>query len=557
MKKLYSKEQISLANSINLEQFLIMQGESLIKSGKDKRWERNKSVTVRGNTWFEWATHEGGYPIEFVKRYFNCGFREAVEILLSSAGDVQLVDKLKEKQEAPKPFIIPVRHSDNKRAYAYLNKTRLIDKDVLNYFFNNGYIFEDKKYHNAVFVGFDENGMIRHAHKRSTQIGGKSYRGNVESSDSRYPFQYRGTSSIVYVFEAPIDMLSYITLHKDNWKQDNYIALNGLGTDGLEHLLEQRKDIQVIMLCFDHDEHGIEACERVTDQLMEKGYNQVGIIQSIHKDFNEDIKASYGREYIPAEESKKRQYLDRINSNISRYIDLSDKKVDISLLNKTFSELYYNRNQSEDKLTFIKEKLYELTGEVLILRHNLINDEVVNEYKSMKELQDEMLSSYRSYNDIRPMYKRISRLMMCMKEINISYDEYSKGEVSYEKLSDAYHKLATEGLTHLNYVHRKEHQKELEMKQEELTIEKKNGLADHQKPKAELIGADGNVFNLMGIASRSLKGAGFTKEAEEMIERITTTAQSYGEALQIIQQYVEPVEVGYQNDSQIEMKFHS
>lgn len=147
--------------------------------------------------------------------------------------------------------------------------------------------------------------------------------------------------------------------------------------------------------------------------------------------------------------------------------------------------------------------------------------------------------------------------MMCMKEINISYDEYSKGEVSYEKLSDAYHKLATEGLTHLNYVHRKEHQKELEMKQEELTIEKKNGLADHQKPKAELIGADGNVFNLMGIASRSLKGAGFTKEAEEMIERITTTAQSYGEALQIIQQYVEPVEVGYQNDSQIEMKFHS
>ncbi|WP_278626819.1 DUF3991 and toprim domain-containing protein [Thomasclavelia cocleata] len=553
MAKLYSKEQIALANSVSLEDFLRMQGETLIRSGKDKRWARNKSVTVRDNTWFEWATHEGGYTIEFVKRYFNCGFKEAMEMILSTVGDVQLVEELKKQQETPKPFIVPSKNDNNKRAYAYLQKTRLIDKDVLNYFFNHGYIYEDRKYHNAVFVGFDEEGVIRHAHKRSTQAGGKSYRGNVESSDSRYPFQYKGTSATVYVFEAPIDMLSYITLHKDNWQQHSYIALNGLGTTGLEYLLEQRKDVQLIMLCFDHDEHGIEACERVTDQLMEKGYSQIGIVQSTHKDFNEDIMAMNGKEYIPAEESKKRMFLECINNNITQQIYFTNKKdVDINALNKTFAELFYNRKDAEDKPGFIREKLYTLTKQALILNHNLINEDVVNEYKPMKEIQDEMLSGYRTYNDIRPMCKRIGQVMKRMEEVNTAYKEFKTGTVGYERLSKAYTTLAVEGFTHLNYVHREELKKKIEIKQEENNVEKKYGLPDGQRPQAELIGADGNIFNLMGVASQSLKKAGFQKEAEEMIKRITTSAQSYDEALGIIQEYVEPVEVGYESHTQME-----
>ena len=83
-------------------------------------------------------------------------------------------------------------------------------------------------------------------------------------------------------------------------------------------------------------------------------------------------------------------------------------------------------------------------------------------------------------------------------------------------------------------------------------MEKKYGLPDGQRPQAELIGADGNIFNLMGVASQSLKKAGFQKEAEEMIKRITTSAQSYDEALGIIQEYVEPVEVGYESHTQME-----
>lgn len=550
--KYYSKEQIKQANLINLEDFLRMQGETLMKSGKDKRWARMKTVTIRENMWHDWKTSEGGYPIEFVKRYFNKGFKEAMEILLSSVGDVQMVESSRHNQDKPKRFVAPYRNNNNKRAYAYLSETRLIDKDILNYFFKNGYIYEDNQYHNVVFVGFDEDGIIRHAHKRSTSVGGKSFRGNVESSDSRYPFQYRGTSERVYVFEAPIDLLSYLTLHKDNWEQDNYIALNGLGTEGLEHLLNQRKDIQSIMLCFDHDEAGIEACERVTDKLIEKGYGQIGIIQSTYKDFNEDIMALAGREYKFSKESQKRQWINHINDNFTKRIHEINKDIDFNTLNKTFAVIFYNRRQANTKLEMIKEQLYVLTSDALILRQNLINEEIVNEYRSMKEIQGDMIEGYRCYKDIKQIRKRIENLMECMKEVNVAYEEYQAGNVSYERLSEGYRVLATEGLTHLNYVHRVEEKRKQELKQEEKMdkkIEKKYGIADGQKPSAKLIGEDGNIFNLMGIASRSLKKAGFQKKSDEMINRITTSAKSYDEALNIISEYVEPVDdIGYEED---------
>ena len=59
------------------------------------------------------------------------------------------------------------------------------------------------------------------------------------------------------------------------------------------------------------------------------------------------------------------------------------------------------------------------------------------------------------------------------------------------------------------------------------------------KPEAQLIGQNGNIFNIMAIASRSLKEVGKEKEAEEMRDRITSTAESYDEALRIIMEYVE------------------
>ena len=59
------------------------------------------------------------------------------------------------------------------------------------------------------------------------------------------------------------------------------------------------------------------------------------------------------------------------------------------------------------------------------------------------------------------------------------------------------------------------------------------------KLKCRLIGEDGNIFNLMGIVSRTLKEAGELEKAEEMIRRITSDAKSYDEALAMLMEYVD------------------
>ena len=64
-------------------------------------------------------------------------------------------------------------------------------------------------------------------------------------------------------------------------------------------------------------------------------------------------------------------------------------------------------------------------------------------------------------------------------------------------------------------------------------------MAEKEKPMCSIIGADGNIFNILGIASRTLKDNGMTEEAAEMYNRVTSSG-SYDEALCIITDYIIP-----------------
>ena len=50
------------------------------------------------------------------------------------------------------------------------------------------------------------------------------YKGNVAGSQPEFSFRLNGTSDRIYLFEAPIDMLSFISMHKENWKNHSYSA---------------------------------------------------------------------------------------------------------------------------------------------------------------------------------------------------------------------------------------------------------------------------------------------------------------------------------------------
>jgi len=66
--------------------------------------------------------------------------------------------------------------------------------------------------------------------------------------------------------------------------------------------------------------------------------------------------------------------------------------------------------------------------------------------------------------------------------------------------------------------------------------------AEPQKPDCPLIGQDSNVFNLIGIAARTLRQNGLADQAKEMSARAFASG-SYDQALGIITEYVNPTSV--------------
>lgn len=306
----FTEEQKQRANSVDLVDFLQRQGEQLVRSGHEWRWKRYDSVTIRGSEWFRHSRKEGGHAIDFVQRFYDMDFPEAVTFLLGGEGGLEWNQTGKSAPLPKKVFALPEANPDMRRVFAYLIKQRFIDQSVLSYFACEHLIYEDKEYHNAVFVGVDENGVPRHAHKCGTYTQGEPYKGNVEGSDPKYSFHYIGEDDTLYVFEAPIDMLSFITLYPKDWWKHNYVALDGVSEHAMLQQLKSHPNLKSIVLCLDHDEAGVEATGRLKDILAEYGYYDpaymdIPVLQSLYKDWNEDLKAKHGVTPIPAGEHPK------------------------------------------------------------------------------------------------------------------------------------------------------------------------------------------------------------------------------------------------------------
>ena len=306
----FTEEQKERANSIDLVDFLQRQGEKMLPSGRDKRLSSDHSITVRGNIWYDHAIEKGGLAIDFVKYFYGKTYPDAVSMLLDGEQGIPYIQSQKQEKEPSAPFSLPPKNRDMRRTFAYLLKVRYLDKQIVTDFAKADLLYESledsqdgtRQYHNAIFVGRDKEGVARHAHKKGIYTYGSSFRGNLTSSDPKYSFQWVGTSDTLYVFEAPIDLLSYVSLHKEDWKQHSYVALCCVGSKPIFQLLQDFPNMKKIRLCLDHDIPGMKAAERIKKQLLEMGYGDTETDLSQYKDWNEDLKALHGQLAIPAEE---------------------------------------------------------------------------------------------------------------------------------------------------------------------------------------------------------------------------------------------------------------
>ncbi len=289
----FTDEQKEQARQTDLVSLLQSQGETLKRSGKEYEWKDGSAkVTIRGNLWFHQYDRQGGDAISFVRRFMGKSYPEAVEYLLGGSGGTLITSPPIIKES--KPFELPPKNDTMHRVYAYLVKHRGIDSDVLNSFVQKGILYESAPYHNAVFVGRDQSGMPRHAHQRGTGQA-STFKGNVDSCDPRYSFHWTGTSRYICLFEAPIDMLSFISMHKENWKNHSYAACCGVSDYVLWQMIKDNPNIGHVYLCLDNDEPGQAAAHRIGSKLSEKGI-QFEILVPIHKDWNDDRRAAGGND---------------------------------------------------------------------------------------------------------------------------------------------------------------------------------------------------------------------------------------------------------------------
>lgn len=186
-----------------------------------------------------------------------------------------------------KPFQLPLKNDNIRRVYAYLIKHRWLDSGVLHTFVKSGMIYESADYHNAVFVGYDVDGVPRHAHMRGTGQA-STFKGNIDSCIPDYSFHWNGASNKLYLFEAPIDMLSFISMNQNVWKKHSYAACCGISDRVMWQMMADNPQIDIVYLCLDNDEAGQKASKRISESLFVKGIKHE-ILVPIRKDWNEDL----------------------------------------------------------------------------------------------------------------------------------------------------------------------------------------------------------------------------------------------------------------------------
>ena len=274
----YTQAQIDRANAVNLEDFLRAQGETLVRSGKEYRWKAHDSLTVCGNKWFRHSQSKGGFPVDFVMEFYGKSFPEAVQMLTGETGEVQ-----PEADPAPSPaFRLPLRNVTNANILNYLTQERKLSPSLVNFFITAGDIYEDAAHHNVVFVGRDADGHPRYASCRGIN---EKFRQDVAGAEKSFGFAHRGTDKQLLVFEAPIDLLSFIELFPKNWQQHNYLSLGGVSGKALRQFLSERPDVERVFLCLDADKAGEDACKRLAALLPDTV--SVTRIQPCMKDWND------------------------------------------------------------------------------------------------------------------------------------------------------------------------------------------------------------------------------------------------------------------------------
>ena len=280
-KKEFTDDEIRKADSIDIVGFLRSQGEEVVRVNHEYQWKRHDSLQINPdkNVWFQHSTGRKGGMIRFLMTFsadlgLDCStFPKAMRYLIGeSLPDIPVrhhepVPAAEQRRE----FRLSVPCASNDQAVSYLQNARKISPEILSPFLAAGDLYQESYCGNinVVFVGKDPEGVARSATRRAT-VG--TFRKDLPGSNKKYGFSHIADSSDLFVFEAPIEVLSFASLFPSALKH-NLLSQGGCTNYScLLQFLSDHPNVSRVFLCFNNDidkknNPGQRACEHLEQTL--------------------------------------------------------------------------------------------------------------------------------------------------------------------------------------------------------------------------------------------------------------------------------------------------
>ena len=262
----------------------IMPYELVKASANEYTTKTHDSLRMSNGLWNWCSKGVGGRnAIDYLMKTEQLEFNDAANLLLK-----QLQNKVPTIEQQPtkskeKHIIIPEKNTASDNVISYL-KSKGSDEEIIKECIEKHLIYEEKHYHNAVFVGYDEFGNIKYAGCRSTNE--TIFKQDATGSDKSYSFRLESNTKTdtIYIFEGAIDALSYATflkLYGMDYKAKTLISLAGIyqpASDiskskiplAIQRYLDKHPETKNIFLCFDNDKAGRKTSKALQIVLADK-----------------------------------------------------------------------------------------------------------------------------------------------------------------------------------------------------------------------------------------------------------------------------------------------
>lgn len=283
----YTQEEIDRAASVSISDYFKSRGYDCEQRGKEIHIKGfgGFNVNPQTNEYFIFSQNKGGRgAVNALRDVLDMSFPEAMKELVGEPTHSYI--NREDKPEKKVEFIMPEKAENCKKVYAYLINQRGLSADIISDFVKQGILYqgftesvnketgEVHKHENAIFLHKNEKGIPCGADVQGIYSEVK-FKGIIppDKTDKGFVYNKGDLQKIdtVYLFEAPIDLMSFVQLHPEI-ENAKFVSMGGLKPSIAEHYINSNMNV---VSCVDNDSPGQSFNNRIMRGKMQAALSAV------------------------------------------------------------------------------------------------------------------------------------------------------------------------------------------------------------------------------------------------------------------------------------------